>query len=102
MIKITNGVSYDFRDKNLLGSFVSFEIKNPEQVQSVLGETTKIKGLVTSVCFNLDGDHEICVKEFDDAENFHKLSEIESLNVAQIDPHAFFENIKLGHIEIEL
>ena len=48
--------------KNLLGSFVSFEIKNPEQVQSVLGETTKIKGLVTSVCFNLDGDHEICVK----------------------------------------
>ena len=64
--------------KNLLGSFVSFEIKNPEQVQSVLGETTKIKGLVTSVCFNLDGDHEICVKEFDDAENFHKLSEIES------------------------
>ena len=88
--------------KNLLGSFVSFEIKNPEQVQSVLGETTKIKGLVTSVCFNLDGDHEICVKEFDDAENFHKLSEIESLNVAQIDPHAFFENIKLGHIEIEL
>lgn len=88
--------------KNLLGSLVSFEIKNSEQVQSVLGETTKIKGLVTSVCFNLDGDHEICVKEFDDAENFHKLSEIDSLNVAQIDPHAFFENIKLGHIEIEL
>ena len=82
--------------------FVSFKKKNPEKVQSVLGETTKIKGLVTSVCFNLDGDHEICVKEFDDAENFHKLSEIDSLNVAQIDPHAFFENIKLGHIEIEL
>ena len=75
--------------KNLLGSFVSFKKKNPEKVQSVLGETTKIKGLVTSVCFNLDGDHEICVKEFDDAENFHKLSEIDSLNVAQIDPHAF-------------
>ena len=88
--------------KKLLGSFVSFEIKNPEKVQSVLGETTKIKGLVTSVCFHLDGDHEICVKEFDDAENFHKLSEIDSLNVAQIDPHAFFENIKLGYIEIEL
>ena len=41
-------------------------------------------------------------KEFDDAENFHKLSDIDSLKVAQIDPHAFFENIKLGHIEIEL
>jgi len=88
--------------KNLLGSFVSFEKKNSEQVQSVLGETTKIKGLVISVCFNLDGDHEICVKEFNDAENIHKLSEIDSLNVAQIDPHAFFENIKLGYIEIEL
>ena len=88
--------------KNLLGSLVSFEIKNSEQFQSVLGETTKIKGLVTSVCLNLDGDHQICVKEFDDAENFHKLSDIDSLNVAQIDPHAFFENIKLGHIEIEL
>ena len=86
--------------KNLLGSLVSFEIKN--SVQSVLGETIKIKGLVTSVCLNLDGDHEICVKEFDDAENFHKLSNIDSLNVAQIDPHAFFENIRLGHIEIEL
>ena len=49
MINITNGVSYDFRDKkNLLGSLVSFEIKNSEQFQSVLGETTKIKGLVTS------------------------------------------------------
>ena len=70
--------------------------------KSVLGETTKIKGLVISVCFNLDGDHEICVKEFNDAENIHKLSEIDSLNVAQIDPHAFFENIKLGYIEIEL
>ena len=88
--------------KNLLGSFVSFKKEESWKVQSVLGETTKIKGLVTSVCFNLDGDHEICVKEFDDAENFHKLSEIDSLNVAQIDPHAFFENIKLGHIEIEL
>ena len=88
--------------KNLLGSFVSFKKKNPEKVQSVLGETTKIKGLVTSVCFNLDGDHEICIKEFDDTEHFHKLSEIDSLNVAQIDPHAFFENIKLGYIEIEL
>ena len=74
--------------KNLLGSLVSFEIKN--SVQSVLGETTKIKGLVTSVCLNLDGDHEICVKEFDDAENFHKLSDIDSLNVAQIDPHTLF------------
>lgn len=84
---------------NLLGTFVSFEVK---QLESEQGEKHITKGLVTSVCLNLDGDHEICVKEFDDTEDFHKVSEIDSLKVAQLDPYAFFENIKSGSISVDV
>ena len=81
---------------NLLGAFVSFESKDLQ------GEKRITKGLVTFVCFSLDGDHEICIKEFDDTEDFHKVSEMHSLKIAQIDPHAFFENIKSGVITVDV
>lgn len=87
---------------HLIGSFVSFQTKNDEAVQDVIGDVTSRKGLVTSVLFNLNNDHEICIKEFNDSENFYKLSEIDSLKVAKLDPYAFFENIKSGLIEVEL
>ena len=72
---------------NLLGAFVSFESKHFETSE---GEKLITKGLVTSVCFNLDGNHEICIKEFDDTENFHKVADMSSLKIAQLDPYAFF------------
>ena len=84
---------------DLLGTLVSFEDSNFEKST---GEKIITKGLVTSVCLHLDGDHEICIKEFDDTENFHKISDIESLKVVHIDPLAFFENIKTGAIPLEL
>lgn len=87
---------------DLIGSFVSFQVENNETVKDVLGEVTFRKGLVVSVLFNLDNDHEICIKEFDDSENFYKLSQIDSLKVAKLDPYAFFENIKSGAIEVDL
>ena len=84
---------------DLLGSLVSFEDSNNENSS---GETIRTKGLVTSVCFHLDGDHEICIKDFDDSENFHKFSTMKALKVVQIDPQAFFENIKSGAIPIDI
>ena len=84
---------------NLLGAFVSFESKDFETKD---GEKLITKGLVTSVCFNLDGDHEICIKEFDDTEDFHKVSQMSSLKIAQLDPYAFFENIKSGVITVDV
>ncbi|WP_168384860.1 hypothetical protein [Acinetobacter indicus] len=84
---------------NLLGTFVSFESKDLENQG---GEKRITKGLVTFVCFSLDGDHEICIKEFDDTEDFHKVSEISSLKIAQLDPYAFFENIKSGVITVDV
>ena len=81
---------------NLLGAFVSFESKDFE------GEKLIIKGLVTSVCFHLNGDHEICIKEFDDTQDFHKVSQMSSLKIAQLDPYAFFENIKSGVITVDV
>ena len=81
---------------NLLGAFVSFESKDFE------GEKLIIKGLVTSVCFHLDGDHEICIKEFDDTQDFHKVSQMSSFKIAQLDPYAFFENIKSGVITVDV
>lgn len=84
---------------DLLGSLVSFEYSNNE---NSTGETIRTKGLVTSVCFHLHGDHEICIKDFDDLENFHKFSTMKALKVVQIDPQAFFENIKSGAIQIDI
>lgn len=83
---------------DLLGSLVSFEDSNFE---TITGDKIRTKGLVTSVCINLNGDHEICVKDFEDSENFYKLSTMSALKVLQIDPHAFFENIKTGAIQVD-
>lgn len=79
---------------DLLGSLVSFENSTCDKIRT--------KGLVTSVCFHLDGDHEICIRDFDDSENFHKLSTMKALKVVQIDPQLFFENIKSGAIQLDI
>jgi hypothetical protein len=87
---------------DLMGNLVSFELKNDEQVKEILGETTKIKGLVTGVALNLNAKHEILVKDFDDIESYFLLSDATNLKILQVDPELFFENVKSGAIQIDL
>lgn len=84
---------------NLLGSLVSFEEKFFE---TATGQKLRTKGLVTGVLLNLDGNHEICVKDFEDTESFFKLSEITEFKALEVDPVAFFENVKSGAIQVEI
>jgi hypothetical protein len=87
---------------DLMGNLVSFEIQNNEELHSILGETTTIKGLVTGVALHLNGNHEILVKDFDNGENYYDFSKIDTFKVAQLDPELLFENIRSGAFEIEL
>ena len=87
---------------DLMGNLVSFEIKNPEQFHSVFGKTTIVKGLVTGVALNLDGNHSILVRNFDNQEDYYDFSKIDTFKVAQLDPELLFENIRSGAFEIEL
>ena len=84
----------------LLGKIVSFKVKNNVSAVEFLGEYSSYKGLVVGVCINLDKDHEVCIRDFDDVDVFYKLSELESFKIAEIDPLAFFENIKKGNLEL--
>jgi pentose-5-phosphate-3-epimerase len=86
---------------DLMGNLVSFELKNDEQVKEILGETTKIKGLVTGVVLNLNTKHEVLVKDFDDIERYYLISETSNFKILQIDPELFFENVKSGAIEVD-
>lgn len=57
---------------NLLGKFVSF-------TETVFDQTYTHRGVVKSVCLNLEGDHEILIDS-----DFFKLSEIKDLKVTGV------------------
>lgn len=81
---------------SLMGSIVSFDYK------LTTGETIRLKGLVTGVLFNLDGQHEISIKEFNDHESFFKLANLLNFKSTRIDPLAFFDNVKSGLIQLDI
>ena len=84
---------------SLMGSIVSFQDKESE---ATTGQSIRLKGLVTGVLFNLDGQHEISVKDFADKVHFYKLSNLLNLKSTQIDPLAFFDNVKSGLIQLDI
>lgn len=84
---------------SLMGSIVSFQDKESE---ATTGQSIRLKGLVTGVLFNLDGDHQICVKDFTDNESFFKLANLQNFKSVQIDPSAFFDNVKQGLIHVDI
>ena len=86
---------------DLIGKLISFEIRNDEQLKNSLGETIKIKGLVTGVALHLNGKHEILVKDFDDVQDYFFLSDATNLKIHQLDPLLFFENVKSGAIQVD-
>lgn len=83
---------------DLMGCVVSFEyetILGGDHVQSV-------KGLVTAISIELKEDHSISVLDFDDSENFYKIDRIKNFKAVQLDPYAFFDNIKNGTISLDI
>ena len=84
---------------SLMGSIVSFQDKESE---ATTGQSIRLKGLVTGVLFNLDGQHEISIKEFNDHESFFKLANLLNFKSTRIDPLAFFDNVKSGLIQLDI
>lgn len=56
----------------LLGKFVSF-------TETVFGQTYVHRGVIKSVCLNLEGDHEILIDD-----DFFKLSQIHDLKISGV------------------
>lgn len=84
---------------DLLGSIVSFDYnassKDAEQKEQV-------KGLVIGLSIELNGQHSISVQNFDDSEDSYIISRMENFKAVQLDPYAFFENVKSGAIQVDL
>lgn len=84
---------------DLMGCVVSFDYKPLKDGQ---GEITHIKGLVTGVSIELSNDHAISVLDYHDSDDFYHLDRIENFKAVQLDPYAFFENIKNGTITVDI
>lgn len=84
---------------DLLGSIVSFDYnassKDAEQKEHV-------KGLVIGVSIELNGQHFISVQNFDDSEDCYTISRMENFKSVQLDPYAFFQNVKTGVIQLDI
>lgn len=84
---------------DLLGSIVSFDYKS---ISDQPNQTEHIKGLVIGISIELNEEHSISVQHYDDAEDSYKISRIANFKAVQLDPYAFFQNVKSGAIQVDL
>lgn len=84
---------------SLLGSVVSFDYQT---LSKDVSHTESVKGLVIAVSIELNDRHALSIRDYEDREDSFEISRMTNFKATQLDPYAFFENIKNGNIEIVL
>ena len=84
---------------DLLGSVVSFDYQTLSKDNE---HTEKVKGLVIGVSIELNDRHQISVRNFDGGEDSYEISRFKNFKAVQLDPYAFFENVKSGLIQLDI
>ena len=84
---------------DLMGAIVSFEYHT---ISKDVKHSCQVKGLVIGVSIELNDNHSISVRSFDDSEESYEISKIKNFKAVHLDPYAFFENIKNGSISVDI
>lgn len=84
---------------DLLGSVVSFDYQT---LSKDVSHTEHVKGLVIGISIELNDRHALSIRNYDDNEDSFEISRMKNFKAVQLDPYAFFENVKSGTIEIDI
>jgi hypothetical protein len=80
---------------DLLGSVVNFDYHT---ISQDVEHKEEIKGLVIAVSIELNENHSIAIRDYEDREDSYEISKIKNFKAITIDPYALFENIRNGTI----
>lgn len=83
---------------DLMGCIVSFDY----EVLQGSDQTNSVKGLVRAAIIDLDNKHSLLVRDLEDYDDYYEISRMKNFKAVQLDPYAFFENVKNGTIVVDL